>query len=130
MTLTATVAPDNATDKTVTWMTSDASVATVDDSGVVTAVGAGTATITATATNGTDDTSDNCTATCKITVNKLDSKVTKAPEAKTLTYTGQAQELVTAGIASGGTMQYALGNETEATESYTTSIPAKTDAGT
>ena len=54
LTLTPTVAPDNATDKTVTWTTSDASVATVTD-GVVTAVGAGTATITATATNGTDD---------------------------------------------------------------------------
>ena len=47
-TLTATVAPDNATDKTVTWTTNDASVATVKD-GVVTAVGVGAASITATA---------------------------------------------------------------------------------
>ena len=67
LTLTATVAPDNAADKTVTWTTSDASVATVAD-GVVTAVGAGTATITATATNGTADTSDDKTATCEVTV--------------------------------------------------------------
>ena len=67
LTLTTTVAPDDATDKTVTWMTSDASVASVAD-GVVTAVGAGTATITATATNGTDDTSDDKTATCAVTV--------------------------------------------------------------
>lgn len=52
------------------------------------------------------------------------------PTARTLTYNGQAQELVTAGKATGGTMQYALGNATEATEPYTTSIPAKTDAGT
>ena len=56
--------------------------------------------------------------------------VTKAPEAKTLTYTGSAQELVTAGTATGGTMQYALGNATEATQPYTTSIPTGTDAGT
>ena len=58
------------------------------------------------------------------------SVVTKAPEAKTLTYNGSAQELVTAGTATGGTMQYALGTATEATEPYTTSIPAKTNAGT
>ncbi len=68
LTLTATVAPDNATEKTVTWTTSDASVASVAN-GVVTAVGAGTATITATATNGTpDDTSDDFSATCAVTV--------------------------------------------------------------
>ena len=58
------------------------------------------------------------------------SVVTKAPTAKTLTYNGQTQELVTAGTASGGTMQYALGTATEATQPYTTSIPTKTDAGT
>ncbi len=47
--LAATVAPVNATDKTVTWTSSDAAVATVDASGTVKAVKAGTATITATA---------------------------------------------------------------------------------
>ena len=56
--------------------------------------------------------------------------VTKAPEAKTLKYTGSAQELVTAGEATGGEMQYALGTATEATEPYAASIPAKTEAGT
>lgn len=58
--LTATVKPDNATNKTVTWTTSDAKVATVDNNGVVTAVGKGTATITAAA--------DGKTAACKVTV--------------------------------------------------------------
>ena len=47
--IVATVAPANATDKTVTWTSSDAAVATVDASGTVKAVKAGTATITATA---------------------------------------------------------------------------------
>lgn len=46
--LTATVLPDNATDKTVTWTTSNADVATVED-GLVKAISAGDATITASA---------------------------------------------------------------------------------
>ena len=68
-TLTVAVLPDNATDKTVTWSSSDESVATVDNNGTVTAVGVGMATITVTATNGTDDnTVDDQTATCTVTV--------------------------------------------------------------
>ena len=58
-TLTATVKPDNATNKTVTWKTSNDKVATVAN-GVVIAVGKGTATITAAA--------DGKTATCTVTV--------------------------------------------------------------
>lgn len=50
-TLTATVAPANATNKTVLWTTSNSSVATVSN-GTVTAVGVGTATITATTQDG------------------------------------------------------------------------------
>ena len=43
LTLTDNVAPDNGTNRMVTWTTSDAAVATVTDTGVVTAVGEGTA---------------------------------------------------------------------------------------
>ena len=58
--LTATVAPANATDKTVTWSSSSDAVAKVSN-GTVTAVGTGTATITATTSNGK-------TATASVTV--------------------------------------------------------------
>ena len=68
-------------------------------------------------------------ATVEVGVNKTVATVSKAPEAKTL-YAGSAQELVTAGEAIGGEMQYALGTETEAAEPFTTSIPMGTDAGT
>ena len=63
-TLTATVKPDNATNKAVTWSTSNKNVATVDQNGNVKAVGAGTATITAAASDGSGK-----TATCEVTVN-------------------------------------------------------------
>jgi uncharacterized protein (TIGR02145 family) len=59
--LTATVSPDNATTKTVTWTTSNPAVASVSTGGTVTIHAAGSATITATTTSG------NRTATCAIT---------------------------------------------------------------
>ena len=64
-TLVATVTPDNADDKTVTWTSSDSNIASVDENGKVTAVAAGTATITATA--------GNQTATCEVTVTEKTS---------------------------------------------------------
>jgi len=54
LTLTADVYPEEATDKSVTWSTSDASVATVKD-GVVIAVGEGDCEITATTSNGVSE---------------------------------------------------------------------------
>ena len=62
-TLTATVAPENATIKALTWASSDEDVATVAPDGTVTAVKAGAATITATAADGSGK-----SATCTVTV--------------------------------------------------------------
>ncbi len=67
-TLDATITPENATDQTLTWTSSDTTVVTVDENGNITAVGAGKATITATATNGTESTDDDVNATCEVTV--------------------------------------------------------------
>ena len=62
-TLTATVAPSNATNKRVSWSSSNTNVATVDSNGKVNAVSGGTATITATTEDG------GKTASCSVTVN-------------------------------------------------------------
>ncbi len=61
--LNETVSPTNATNKSVTWSSSNTSVATVSNAGLVTAVAAGSATITVTTVSGSK------TATCTITVN-------------------------------------------------------------
>ena len=66
VTLTATVEPENATDKTVTWKSDNESIATVED-GVVTGVGVGTTTITVSAGSASD--------TCEVTVNQA-TKIT------------------------------------------------------
>ena len=88
-TLTATVTPDNATFKNVTWKSSNEAVATVDANGKVTGVKAGTATITVTTVVGGE------TATCAVevitsvtgvTLNKTTLKLTKGAS-ETLTAT-------------------------------------------
>ena len=66
--LTAIVLPENATDKSVTWASSDDSVATVDEYGLVTGIGAGVAIITATTING-------LIAECSVIVSDSDIEV-------------------------------------------------------
>ena len=79
--LTATVEPENTTDKTIVWTSSDKTIATVKD-GTVTAVKAGTATITAAC--------GEAKATCAVTV-----KAPVAPAQKDGVYQiGTADELV------------------------------------
>lgn len=64
VTLAATVAPENATDKTVTWTTDNDKIATVDKNGVLTGVAEGKVVVTATTANGK-------TATATVYVTKV-----------------------------------------------------------
>ena len=85
-TLTATVEPDNATNKAVTWESSDTTVATVQD-GTVTAVKAGEATITATTQDGGK--TDTCTVTVTDKTYKISADTTAIDFGSA--YTGYAQ---------------------------------------
>lgn len=76
-TLVATVVPPNAPDKTVTWSSSAPGVATVSSSGEIIAIAAGTATITATSTDG------GKAATCEVVVESSVIAVTGVSLSKT-----------------------------------------------
>ena len=108
--LTATILPDNATNKNVTWSTSDASIATVTD-GVVTAVAPGTATITVTTEDG------GKTATCAVTVAAATVPVTGVTLNKTSTslYVGDTETL---------TATVAPDNATDRAVNWTSSNPS------
>ena len=111
--LTATVAPEDATDKTVTWSSDKTSVATVDATGNVIAVGVGEATITVTTTDG------GKTATCKVTVNKKAGAISYATASVNKTF-GDANftnELTNTGD---GTVTYSSDKESVAKVNTTT----------
>ena len=106
-TLIATVSPESATDKTVTWSSDNEGVAKVDSNGKVTAVSVGTAKITAKAGDKTAD----CTVTVKQAV------ALKAPETYKTTYNGSAvtpaaipKTATCDGHAVSGTWRFADGN--------------------
>lgn len=73
--ITATVVPSNATNSSVKWVSSSPDVATVDDSGNVTALKAGSTTITCTAVDGS-----GVSATCHVTVTAKDAEDTNKPK--------------------------------------------------
>lgn len=74
-TLTATILPSNTTDKSVTWASSDETVATVSNEGLVTAVKVGTAKITCTSKANT-----SLKAECALTVEAKEAN--SEPEAE------------------------------------------------
>ncbi|MDO4485588.1 MAG: Ig-like domain-containing protein [Bacillota bacterium] len=85
-TISATVAPEDATDKTIVWTSSNEKVATVKD-GKVTAVGVGTATIKATSNDG------NASAECKVTVKPVKVSKVKVNTSKTTVAVGSSKTL-------------------------------------
>ena len=119
--LTATVTPSNATVKRVTWSSSNSSIATVNDSGLVTGKSQGNATITATTVDG------GYTATCAVTVNQSEPKLISI----TLSGNYQTQFNVNETFAYKGlvvTANYNIGNSKVVTD-YTVSSPDMSTAG-
>jgi uncharacterized repeat protein (TIGR02543 family) len=125
--LTAIIEPEYATNKNVTWKSSDITVATVDTNGLVTPVATGRATITVTTVDG------NKTRTCVVTVNIPVENVTLAPSADlavgasvTLTPT------ITPPNASNKTVTWSSGNDdsiaTVSTGGVVTGVAAGTTA--
>ncbi len=121
-TLTATVTPSNATDKSVTWSSSNTSVATVSSSGVVTAKGSGNATITATTNDG------GKTVTCAVTVTVPVTGVSLNKSSLTLSE-GDSQTLtatVSPSNATDKSVTWASDNESVATVTTAGVVVAKT----
>ena len=119
VTLTATVTPADATDKKVTWSSSAPTVATVDETGKIHAVAAGTTTIKATTANGKE-------ASIELTVNAPMATVTTAPTAKTGVKAGENAEIINAGVTSDGEMQYKVtttNTKPTSTEGFSATVP-------
>lgn len=86
--LTATVMPENATDKTITWTSDNESIATVSLDGTVTAIAVGSATITATC--------GDISSTCTVTVSPTPAEEVVISMVATTMRAGQIQQLTAA----------------------------------
>ena len=118
-------------DGTLSYAVKSGDAVTVDENtGTLTILKAGTAVITVTASE--TGTYTQAVKDVTVTIHAVAPTVTTAPKAETLSYTGQAQKLVSEGEAEGGAMQYALGTdaETAPTSGYSAEIPTETEAGT
>ena len=118
--LISTVLPANAKNKTCTWSTSNSSVATVSNTGKVTAKAVGTAVITVKTVNGK-------TATCKVTVKPAPTSVKINPTALTLGK-GESYGLISTVLpanAKNKTCTWSTSNSSVATVSNTGKVTAK-----
>ncbi|MCR4859096.1 MAG: Ig-like domain-containing protein [Bacteroidales bacterium] len=113
-TLTATVSPDSAPNKSILWSSSNSAVASVDENGGVTAISAGRAVITATTEEG------GKTAACSVTVkNEISYSLTLSPAEAEIDF-GQTQTY----IAKLTTTTNGVDSESEVSASLTSSAPA------
>ena len=107
----------------VNYTADDSGVISVDADGKITALKEGTGTITVSV--GGDGVYAEKSTTITVTVTKATPTVTAPTAISGLTFTGNAQNLVSAGTTSGGTLQYAL----SAGGDYSAAIPQGTKAG-
>ena len=94
--LETVIAPNNATNKALTWSSSDSTLASVDDSGLVTALLPGTVVITAAATDGS-----GVSASCQVTVESTSVIVGSVAELEVAAADGNITEIVLASNTSG-----------------------------
>ena len=126
-TLTATVAPADATNQKVTWKSDKPEIATVDANGKVTAVKVGEATITVTTEDG------GKTATCKVSVLPSVKKVTVEPATLTLGKKKSYTLKATVEVSGSGTdtgVTWTSSDETIATVDATGTVTATDKVGT
>ncbi len=121
--LNATILPENAANKNVSWSSSETDVATVDSNGKVTALGVGKAMVTVTTEDG------GKTATCIVTVNPI-SVTSVSLDQTSLTMTvGDSQSLtatVSPSNATDKSVSWSSNKTTVATVSSTGEVTAKT----
>ena len=116
VTINATVTPDNATNASVNWSSSDESVATVDSSGKVTAVSVGNATITAVSESDGDVSADYALTVQQKTASKNTTK------------NSAGNSYTSSGSAATGSSQVSAPSYSAPTETVTPSAPAEAPA--
>lgn len=123
VTLAVKFTPANATDKTVYWFTSDEKVVEADENGVITAVGLGTATITAISSDGRIE--DVCQVTVSQTVPVTGIEIVPSSTSILVNATKQLTANVLPSNATNKAVSWSTSNASVATVSNTGSVTAK-----